>query len=617
MAQAQKAKERKDIRDQQQEYLKQSLPKDLKEAQYDPILQGTEARNMVQAIRNMYNTGSAARPSMIQGERPEWASTMNSKDDTTFSYHKTNTSSYVCPDEMRQQKEGLPIFKLRPELEQAILDNRILVVIGETGSGKTTQMPQYLVEMGLIKKGMKVGCTQPRRVAAMSVAKRVSEEMGVRLGQEVGYTIRFEDCTSPKTIVKYMTDGMLQRECLKDPKLRDYSVIILDEAHERTIYTDVLFGLLKEAMMVRKDLRLIVTSATLDADKFSTYFYDCPIFRIPGRMHPVEILYSDIPESDYLEAALVTVQQIHLQEPDGDILLFLTGQEEIETACQVLYDRMKDLKGAKELIPLPVYSGLPSDMQNKIFEPAPEGKRKCVIATNIAEASLTINGIYYVVDPGFAKLKVYNPKMGMDTLQVTPISQASARQRAGRAGRTGPGKCYRLYTEEAYKKEMLPTTVPDIQRTNLASTVLILKAMGINDLINFDFMDPPPVQTLVSALENLYNLEALDDEGLLTKLGRLMAEFPLEPQLAKMMLTSVDLGCSDEIITIVSMLSVQNVFYRPREKQNLADQKRAKFNHKDGDHLTLLTVYEAWKLNGCQNAWCYDNFIQARALKRA
>lgn len=210
-------------------------------------------------------------------------------------------------------------------------------------------------------------------------------------------------------------------------------------------------------------------------------------------MHPVEVLYSSTPESDYLDAALITVQQIHLQEPPGDILLFLTGQEEIDTACQILYERMKDLKDVDELIPLPVYSALPSDMQQKIFEPAPQGKRKCVIATNIAEASLTIDGIYFVVDPGFAKLKVYNAKMGMDTLMVTPISQASARQRAGRAGRTGPGKCFRLYTEDAYKNEMLATTVPEIQRTNLASTVLILKAMGINDLINFDFMDPPPV----------------------------------------------------------------------------------------------------------------------------
>lgn len=240
-----------------------------------------------------------------------------------------------------------------------------------------------------------------------------------------------------------------------------------------------------------------------------------------------------------------------------------------------------------------------------------------MIATNIAEASLTIDGIFYVVDPGFAKMKVYNPKLGMDTLVVSPISQASARQRAGRAGRTGPGKCYRLYTEEAFKNEMLPTSIPEIQRTNLANTVLLLKAMGINDLINFDFMDPPPIQTLISAMESLYTLGALDDEGLLTKLGRLMAEFPLEPQLSKMTLTSVDLGCSDEIITIVAMLSVQNVFYRPREKQHLADQKRAKFYHPDGDHLTLLTVYEAWQAQGCQNAWCFENFVQARALNRA
>jgi len=410
--------------------------------------------------------------------------------------------------------------------------------------------------MGLCAKGKKVGCTQPRRVAAVSVAKRVAEEMGARLGQEVGYSIRFEDCTSPKTIVKYMTDGMLLRECLMDQKLTSYSVIMLDEAHERTIHTDVLFGLLKQTMMEREDLRLIVTSATLDAEKFSAYFHDCPIFRIPGRIYPVEILFSKEPEPDYLEAALITVQQIHLQEPRGDILLFLTGQEEIDTACQILHERMKALgEDAPELLPIPVYSALPTEKQSMIFEPAPEGARKCVIATNIAEASLTIDGIFYVVDPGFAKIKVYNPKLGMDTLVVSPISQASARQRAGRAGRTGPGKCFRLYTEDAYKNEMLPTSIPEIQRTNLANTVLLLKAMGINDLINFDFMDPPPVQALIAAMENLYTLSALDDEGLLTKLGRIMAEFPLEPQLSKMTLTSVDLGCSDEIITVVAMIS--------------------------------------------------------------
>jgi len=256
-------------------------------------------------------------------------------------------------------------------------------------------------------------------------------------------------------------------------------------------------------------------------------------------------------------------------------------------------------------------------MQTRIFEPAPPGTRKVVIATNIAETSLTIDGIYYVVDPGFAKQKVYNAKIGMDSLVVTPISQAAARQRAGRAGRTGPGKCYRLYTEAAYKNEMLPTNIPEIQRTNLGTTVLTLKAMGINDLLHFDFMDPPPVQTLIAAMEQLYALSALDDEGMLSRLGRKMAEFPLEPPLSKMLIASVDMGCSDEILTVVAMLSVQNVFYRPKDKQATADQKKAKFFQPEGDHLTLLAVYEAWKAAKFSNPWCYENFIQARSMRRA
>ena len=240
-----------------------------------------------------------------------------------------------------------------------------------------------------------------------------------------------------------------------------------------------------------------------------------------------------------------------------------------------------------------------------------------VVATNIAEASLTIDGIYYVIDPGFSKQKVYNPKLGLDSLVITPISQASARQRAGRGGRTGPGKCYRLYTESAFRNEMLPTTVPEIQRTNLGMTTLTLKAMGINDLLSFDFMDPPPPQALISAMEQLYNLGALDEEGLLTKLGRKMAEFPLEPPLSKMLIASVDLGCSDEILTIIAMLQAQNIFYRPREKQAQADQKRAKFFQPEGDHLTLLAVYEAWKAKSFSGPWCFENFVQSRSLRRA
>jgi ATP-dependent RNA helicase DHX8/PRP22 len=456
-------------------------------------------------------------------------------------------------------------------------------------------------------------------VAAMSVAKRVAEEVGCRLGDEVGYAIRFEDCTSKETVIKYMTDGMLLREALLDDVLSAYSVVMLDEAHERTIHTDVLFGLLKGILSRRGgDLKLIVTSATLDADKFSSYFFGCPIFTIPGRTYPVEVLYTKQPEADYLDAALITVMQIHLTEPEGDVLLFLTGQDEIDTAASVLFERLKSLGPAvPELVILPVYSSLPSEMQTRIFEPAAPGTRKCVIATNIAEASLTIDGVYYVVDPGFAKQKVYNARMGMDSLVVTPISQASAKQRAGRAGRTGPGKCYRLYTEQAFRDEMLPLSVPEIQRTNLGMTVLTLKAMGVNDLLGFDFMDPPPPATLVSALEQLYNLGALDDEGLLTRLGRKMAEFPLDPPLSKALIASVDLGCSEEMLTIIAMLSAQNIFYRPREKQAAADAKKARFHSPEGDHLTLLTVYEGWRASNFAKAWCFENFIQERSMRRA
>ncbi|XP_076615856.1 ATP-dependent RNA helicase DHX8-like isoform X2 [Chaetodon auriga] len=516
-----------------------------------------------------------------------------------------------------QQRESLPIFKLKEQLVQAVHDNQILIVVGETGSGKTTQITQYLAEAGYTSRG-KIGCTQPRRVAAMSVAKRVSEEYGCRLGQEVGYTIRFEDCTSTETVIKYMTHGMLQRECLVDPDMSQYSLVMLDEAHERTIHTDVLFGLLKKTIQKRKDMKLIVSSATLDAVKFSQYFFEAPIFTIPGRTFPVEILYAREPETDYLDASLITVMQIHLTEPPGDILVFLTGQEEIDTACELLYERMKSLgPDVPELIILPVYSALPSEMQTRIFDPAPPGSRKVIIATNIAETSLTIDGIYYVVDPGFVKQIVYNSKTGIDQLVVTPISQAQAKQRSGRAGRTGPGKCYRLYTERAYRDEMLVSNVPEIQRTNLASTVLSLKAMGINDLLSFDFMDAPPMETLIIAMEQLYTLGALDDEGLLTRLGRRMAEFPLEPMLCKMLIMSVHLGCSEEMLTIVSMLSVQNIFYRPKDKQALADQKKTKFFQLEGDHLTLLAVYNSWKNNKFSNPWCFENFIQARSLRRA
>ena len=599
MQQGTLAKERRELRQAQANQLVDSIPKDLNRPWEDPLPEAGE-RHFAQELRSI-------NMSAFDGA-PEWKQKAESK---TLSFGIISNKS------LKEQREGLPIYRLKQELMRAMVENQVLVVIGETGSGKTTQMTQYLHELGITKNGL-IGCTQPRRVAAVSVAKRVSEEFGCTLGEEVGYNIRFDDCTSQATIIKYMTDGMLMREYLNDNDLKRYSALMLDEAHERTIHTDVLFGLLKDLCRRRPDLKLIVTSATLDAEKFSGYFFDSPIFTIPGRTFPVEIMYTKEPESDYMDASLITIMQIHLSEPAGDILLFLTGQEEIDTACETLYSRMQALGDlAPEMIILPVYSSLPAEMQSRIFEPAPPGARKCIVATNIAEASLTINGIYYVVDPGFAKQKAFNAKLGMDSLVVTPISQASARQRAGRAGRTGPGKCYRLYTEIAYKNEMLPTNIPEIQRTNLGNVVLQLKAMGINDLLGFDFMDPPPVATLVGAMEGLNALGALDDEGLLTRLGRKMAEFPLEPNLSKMLLLSVDLGCSDEILTITSLLSVDNPFYRPRDKQGQADMKKAKFHQAEGDHLTLLAVYKGWEASKFSNPWCFENFIQARSMKRA
>lgn len=516
-------------------------------------------------------------------------------------------------------RKSLPIYAFREDLLNAIEEHQVLIIEGETGSGKTTQIPQYLLEAGFCKGGLKVGCTQPRRVAAMSVAARVAEEQGAKLGNEVGYCIRFEDYTSERTILKYMTDGMLLREFLTEPDLKGYSVIMIDEAHERTLHTDVLFGLVKDIARFRPELKLLISSATLDAEKFSQFFDDAPIFRIPGRRFPVDIYYTKAPEADYLDACVVSVFQIHLTQGPGDVLIFLTGQEEIETCCEVLQERSRQLGSRiKELIILPIYANLPSDMQAKIFEPTPPNSRKVIIATNIAETSLTIDGIVYVIDPGFSKQKSYNAKTGMESLIVVPCSKQSANQRAGRGGRVGPGKCFRLYTAWAYKHELEDATVPEIQRTNLGNVVLLLKSLGINDLIHFDFMDPPPHETLVMALEQLYALGALNHLGELTKLGRRMAEFPVDPMLSKTLLASEKYKCSEEIVTIVAMLSVNStIFYRPKDKIVHADNARQNFFAMGGDHLTLLNVYTQWANTGFSTQWCYENFIQHRSMKRA
>lgn len=493
---------------------------------------------------------------------------------------------------LAEVRKSLPVYPYREGFLQAIKDHQVLIVTAETGSGKTTQLPQYMWEAGWCENGKMVGCTQPRRVAAMSVAARVADESGTKLGNEVGYSIRFEDCSSDKTVLKYMTDGMLLREFLSEPDLQAYSCIMVDEAHERTLHTDILFGLVKDIARFRPDLKLLISSATLDAEKFSNFFDEAPIFKIPGRRYPVDIMYTKAPEADYIDAVVVTTLQIHLTQPLGDILVFLTGQEEIEACEQALGERTRKL-GSKcaELVVLPIYANLPSDMQAKIFEPTPPGSRKVVLGTNIAETSLTIDGIIYVIDPGFCKQKSYNPRSGMEQLIVTPCSQANCNQRSGRAGRVAAGKCFRLFTAWAFQNELEENTIPEIQRTNLGNVVLLLKSLGINDLIHFDFMDPPPAETLVRALEQLYALGSLNDKGELTKLGRRMAEFPVDPMLSKMLIASEEYGVVDEIISITAMLSIGGaLFYKPKDKAIHADNARINFNRPGGDHLTLLNI---------------------------
>ncbi|CAN0901896.1 Pre-mRNA-splicing factor ATP-dependent RNA helicase DEAH7 [Linum grandiflorum] len=549
---------------------------------------------------------------------------VNFKQEAKFAQHMKKgeaVSDFAMSKSMSEQRKYLPIYSVRDELLQVVRENQVVVVVGETGSGKTTQLTQYLHEDGYTVNGI-VGCTQPRRVAAMSVAKRVSEEMETELGDKVGYAIRFEDVTGKNTVIKYMTDGVLLRETLKDSELDKYRVVVMDEAHERSLNTDVLFGILKKVVARRRDFKLIVTSATLNAQKFSHFFGGVPIFEIPGRTFPVMTYFSKTPCEDYVASAVKQAMDIHISSGPGDILIFMTGQDEIEAACYSLQERMDQMtasttKEVQKLLILPIYSQLPADLQAKIFQKPEDGARKCIVATNIAETSLTVDGIFYVIDTGYGKMKVYNPRMGMDALQVFPVSQAAANQRSGRAGRTGPGTCYRLYTENAYQNEMLPSPVPEIQRTNLGNVVLLLKSLKVENLLDFDFMDPPPQDNILNSMYQLWVLGALNNVGGLTELGWKMVEFPLDPPLAKMLLMGDLLGCVNEVLTIVSMLSVPSVFFRPKDRAEESDAAREKFFVPESDHLTLLNVYMQWKEHQYRGDWCNDHYLHVKGLRKA
>ncbi|KAK8807308.1 hypothetical protein WA158_004067 [Blastocystis sp. Blastoise] len=524
--------------------------------------------------------------------------------------------------EILKNRAHLPVFEFLDKIESSVENNQITIIEGETGSGKTTQIPQALL-LHMIERGkshVRIACTQPRRVAAMSVAKRVSEEMDVQLGQEVGYTVRFEDVTSPQTLLKYLTDGMLLREAMIDPRLTKYDVIILDEAHERTINTDILMTFIKEICRDRRDLRFILMSATLDTIKFQKYFDNTPILTVPGRLFPVEIFYVSQPEKEYVDATIRTIIKIHKNEAPGDILAFLTGEQEIMTAVEKL--KTESIYWTPEMQQvqiLPLFSSLPPFQQQLVFNPTPKGQRKIVLATNIAETSLTIDGVVYVIDCGFSKQKVYNPTLRAEYLLVTPISKVNAQQRAGRAGRTRPGKCFRLYTEQSYKNDLIEQPYPEIIRSDITSTVLVLKTLGVENLLTFDFMDPPASTTMIRALEQLNFLGALDNDGNLTKLGRLLSAIPMDPQLSKCLITSPQYSCVKEMIYIASLLSVPSPFLRPLDQQYQADQMKKQFMSIEGDHITLLNLFNTYLEIPEQRrtTWCMENFINNRSMLAA
>lgn len=518
----------------------------------------------------------------------------------------------------------LPVKLFEGEIVEQVTKHPVLVIIGETGSGKTTQISQILYRAHFADSGV-IAVTQPRRVAAVSVARRVASELNVRVGEEVGYAIRFEDRASDKTCIKYLTDGCLLRECLSDADLKHYSVIILDEAHERSLNTDILLGLLKRlAGRKSPSLRIIITSATLDGEKFSQFFSGCPIMKIPGKLFPVEILYSTEQPVSYLESAVQTALEVHTREGPGDILLFLTGQDEIEKAILKIEEKIRLLEegSCMDAIILPLHASLPPEMQVRVFTPSPASCRRIIVATNIAETSLTVDGVVYVIDPGVVKQRQYSPATGMYSLVVVQISRVQATQRAGRAGRTRPGKCYRLYTEAIFQNELPAVTVPEIQRSSLTGAILHLKSLDLPDVnvLDFKFLDPPSRALLEDALQQLYIINAIHEDGSITSVGKRMAELPLEPSLARALLAAEDAGCLNQALTVAAMLSCESVFASFPSKSAPTSKKR-ELEFKDlpdgkglGDHIQLLQIYEEWQQAGYNYEWCQQHGIQARSM---
>ena len=520
---------------------------------------------------------------------------------------------------------ALPIAARRADIVRAIRENPVVIVTGETGSGKTTQIPKMCIEAGRGLDG-RIGCTQPRRVAAVTVSQRIAEEMGEDLGRTVGYKIRFEDRTSPEGFIKIMTDGILLMEAQADPFLNEYDTILVDEAHERSLNIDFVLGILKNLLRRRKDLKVVITSATIDTEKFSAAFGGAPIIEVSGRLYPVEIRYEP-PEEDpeeitHVEAAVRAVDGILDEGERGDILVFMPTEQDIRETCDLLEGR-----GRRDVRILPMYARLPSQEQRQVFVPIRE--RKVVVATNVAETSITIPGIRFVVDTGLARIACYNPRTRTSGLPVRPISRSSADQRAGRCGRVENGVCIRLYAREDYESRTLYTP-PEILRSNLAEVILRMLALRIDDPAAFPFVDPPAPRSIRGGYDILEELGAIEREERgdgeprwrLTERGRRMARLPLDPRISRMILEAEKEGCLPEILVIAAALSTQDPRERPAGREREADAAQAPFVNPASDFLTLLTLWERFHENapgmkaaGRLRRFCRDHFLSFRRMK--
>lgn len=523
-------------------------------------------------------------------------------------------------------RKTLPIYHHKDKITDYVKNNQVVVVIGETGSGKSTQIPQFL--MPLNKK--RIAVTQPRRVAAASLATRVSEEYGCPLGEEIGYQVRFSNVTSPRTKVNYLTDGMLIRELMLDDKLSKYSTIVIDEAHERTVLTDLTLGFLKQLIQSgrRKDLKVIVMSATLNAQLFSKFFDHAPVLYAEGRMYPVSKHYLSGSSEDIVDTMVRTVVQINMSEEEGDFLCFLPGQEEIDNCVTILNTIAPELpKEAPMINALPLYAALSPAQQIKIFEKLGPRKRKVILATNIAETSITVSGVKYVIDSGLRKVKVWRHLLGLSTLLTTPISQASAKQRAGRAGRESAGKVFRLYSEKLFHNKLPKQQESEIVRNDIILPILTLKKMGIQDLLNWTWLEHPGKEAILGALHTLHFLGALDEAGRITSLGYKMAVLPLPPSLSAVLIAAFNNGVLQEVIDIVSCLSVENLILNVTGNGDLRDEinyKRRQYcplGAKLGDLIALKEYFNYFKeLNDSKNtaelkAWCKELFFSYKGFK--